>query len=277
MAERKVVRTALPVFHGRGSSVAGSYAQVDPDVYERASQQRWFLDKVTGAVYTDLKLSDGSSVREGLHRFVMGCQRGDNSTVRFKSDDRHDCRKSNLFFGDPRCMTRWKADKYFPSKVPTLLKYLEEHHPKSAVYNLASTGLFAEYSRKKIVLEVEIETSSLSALTETLTEFFVAEFGYKGTILVRRVEAEEAPEPKAPVVLEPAPSLISPVPAVIPETKPSTPAAITDVMQRVGGAFGLDFKDTSFEFCNFGLRQGNEILEFSFKRRPANVAEEKIQ
>lgn len=272
MSERKVVRTAVPVFHGRGSTVAGSYAQVDLEVHERANQHRWFFDKIAELVYTDLKSPDGTSVREGLHRFVMGCQRGDNSIVKFRSDDHLDCRKSNLFFGTPRCMTRWKADKYFPSRVSTLLKYLEEHHPKSAIYNLVSTGLFADYSRKKIVFEVETETSSLSTLNEILTKFFVAEFGYKGSVLVRRAEAEEATPaaPKAPKAL-----FLPEVPEVL-ETKANAPAVIIAVLQRVGDAFGLDFKDTSFEFCNFGLRQGNEILEFSFKRRPANVTEEKI-
>lgn len=277
MSERKVVRTAVPVFHGRGSSLAGSYAQVDSDVFERASQHRWLLDKVTQQVYTDLKMPDGTSVREGLHRFVMGCQRGDNSTVRFKTDDRQDCRKSNLFFGEARNMTRWKADKYFPTRVSILLKYLQEHHPKSTVYNLASSGVFTEYSRKKIVLELETDTSSLSALTETITKFFAAEFGYKGTILVRRVEAEEAPEPQARSLEPTSPRLLFPEAPKLFETKANAPAAITDVMQRVSGAFGMDFKDTSFEFCNFALRQGSEILEFSFKRRPANVAEEKLQ
>jgi hypothetical protein len=261
--ERKIVRTTIPVFHGRGSSMPGSYAAVDEDVYDTVSRYRWLWDENSASVYYEAKDADGKIVREMLHRKVMGCQKGDNSVVKFYSEDRRDCRKENLYFAPPRNLTKWHTEKYFPSRKSTFLSYLEDNHANTPVYNLVVNGSIEEYGRKHFVLHVESETASPAAMTSLLQDFFRDEFGYKGT--VRVVLSQPTPKKEKKEAL---PAVVSAAPPTPPAVLPST---APDMMHKVGSMFGVDYaKEATLEFCNFALRQGEDILEFSFTRKKAN-------
>lgn len=86
----------IPLYRRDGSIRA--YALVDTDDYERASVYRWSFGGNGGYVQRYFRVN-GRKSAESLHRFIMGCTRGDGVEVDHKNGDKLDCRRSNLRVG----------------------------------------------------------------------------------------------------------------------------------------------------------------------------------
>ena len=217
------VAAKIPVLDGETVKFHALVDQVD---FKRLSQHEWYWDEKNELTYRNVH-KDGKTVRSALHREVMGLKKGDGKVLIFKSEDRLDCRRSNLEFGPSRDLAAHHPDKWFPRKRENFVSYIKKNHPKSPIANLLEVAELDTYNMREVRFTVEEDLDSKDdskkssgfSLQSELASFMQNEFGYKGKVAVVRVKAKKADLPKTPE--KPAPEVKPVLDNFVQATKPA--------------------------------------------------------
>jgi len=274
MFEQKETESVkLPLFLRLGDSTPSNVVTIDKDLEGELGRYKWLLDANAGTAYRTLKLGDDKRVgKEYLHRRVMGITAiGGGKVVKFKSSAKLDCRRKNLVLDGTRKFKNYETSKLFPVNPRAYSKYIEKYHAGTPYEEFLQNVVITAYGKRRIAFELDegLTEASPSTLTKVMQEFFEQEFGYKGEVLVVLNRKSPLPATVTPANVTPAKALTSA--PVLPPAPPAPLAAVKGdalaFLQNLGGVFGVSTaKETSLDFCTFGVRQGDEILKFSFVR-----------
>ena len=254
------------------------------------SSYMWIKEKEDKTVYRSLTMkTDGRVGKEYLHRRVMALDIGCGKVVKFKTPNRLDCRRANLYIDTNRKVMVYTT---LPKNPREFMKYLDANHSGTQYENIASLLTISYYSKKSVVFEIEGGETNLSpsVVTTLFDEFFKTEFNYQGkvSVVINRspdVILESKPLLK-PVVLYPHPAQImadergklAPIEPSADKVMPTTQAGASAMVlpvaatgnvvafaQRlVAEVFGT--KEVSLDSFSFAIRQDDEVLKFSFER-----------
>ena len=250
------------------------------------SSYMWIKEKEDKTVYRSLTMkTDGRVGKEYLHRRVMALDIGCGKMVKFKTPNRLDCRRANLYIDTNRKVMVYTT---LPKNPREFMKYLDANHSGTQYENIASLLTISYYSKKSVVFEIEGGETNLSpsVVTTLFDEFFKTEFNYQGKVSVvinRSPDVILESKPLKPVVPEKHPAqIIAPIEPSADKVVPTTQAgasvmvlpvaaasgdsgdAVAFVQRLVAEVFGT--KEVSLDFCSFGIRQQGDLLKFSFER-----------